>query len=203
MAQRERTSIAGLLRGVLRPDRTRDRISVGEVVETLGRHGFPVLMVILAFLNIVLAPLPMVSVILGLPLVLIAGQACLGRVRPVLPAWLARRSIDRTELQRRIAGSIAWIERAERLVRPRLTALCGPRWRRAVALVCLLLSVILFLPIPFGNIPPAAGIMLLGLGLLRRDGVFVAAGLATAVATVALLGTAGAVLVGAGARLPI
>lgn len=199
----ESASVAGLLRALLRPEVVGERVSVGEVVEIFGRRGLAVVMVILAFLNIVLAPLPMVSVILGLPLVLVAGQMTLGRGRPALPSWLARRSIGRAELERGVAGSIVWIERVERLLRPRLAALCGPRWTRAAAMVCLLLSVILFLPIPFGNIPPAAAIMLLGLGVLRGDGVFVAAGMATAATTAALFGAAGALLVRAGAELPV
>jgi hypothetical protein len=47
--------------------------------------------------------------------------------------------------------------------------------------------VALFLPIPFGNILPAAAIACVALGLAERDGLAVAVGYALALASVALL----------------
>ena len=37
--------------------------------------------------------------------------------------------------------------------------------------IALLLAIILFLPIPFGNIPPAWAIAAFALGILERDGL--------------------------------
>jgi hypothetical protein len=50
-----------------------------------------------------------------------------------------------------------------------------------------LLAIIVFLPIPLGNMLPALAICLLALGILERDGVWILAGLATAAASVALV----------------
>lgn len=50
-----------------------------------------------------------------------------------------------------------------------------------VGLVCLLLSVVLVLPIPLGNVLPALAISLLALGVLTRDGLWVLVELPTAV----------------------
>ena len=60
--------------------------------------------------------------------------------------------------------------------------LSGPGW----ALLSLL-ALILFLPIPFGNIPPACAIACLSLGLAERDGVAVAVGYVLSAASVAIL----------------
>ena len=61
--------------------------------------------------------------------------------------------------------------------------------RRVVGLLCLLLAIVLPLPIPFGNVVPAATISLFALGLLARDGLAVLAGLAaTALSAAALAG---------------
>ena len=46
----------------------------------------------------------------------------------------------------------------------------------------LLLSVLLVLPIPLGNVLPALAISLMALGVLERDGVWVLAGFAVAAA---------------------
>jgi hypothetical protein len=49
--------------------------------------------------------------------------------------------------------------------------LLHPVQERIVGAACLLLAIILFLPIPFGNIPPAFAIAAFSLGILERDGV--------------------------------
>jgi hypothetical protein len=78
------------------------------------------------------------------------------------------------------------LQRAERILRPRLTLLLHPVPERIVGAACLLLAIILFLPIPFGNIPPAWAIAAFALGILERDG------LAT---VVGWLGTIGSLLI--------
>lgn len=50
-----------------------------------------------------------------------------------------------------------------------------------VGLVCLLLSVVLVLPIPLGNVLPALAISLLALGVLARDDLWVLVELPTTV----------------------
>jgi hypothetical protein len=58
---------------------------------------------------------------------------------------------------------------------------------RAIGAVCLLLSIILFLPIPMGNMPPAIAICLFALAILERDGIWVLAGFGAAIAAVAVI----------------
>jgi hypothetical protein len=53
--------------------------------------------------------------------------------------------------------------------------------------VCLLLSIILFLPIPMGNMPPAIAICIFSLAVLERDGLWVLAGCAAAAVSLALI----------------
>ena len=63
------------------------------------------------------------------------------------------------------------LQRAERGLRPRLSLLLHPANERIVGAACLLLAIILLLPIPFGNIPPAWAIAAFALGILERDGL--------------------------------
>jgi hypothetical protein len=63
-----------------------------------------------------------------------------------------------------------------------------------IGAVSLLLSVILWLPIPLGNHAPAASMMLFALALMYRDGVLVILGAIGALISLALVSlTAGAV----------
>ena len=76
--------------------------------------------------------------------------------------------------------------------RARLSHLAGLTWQPAVALAVGTMAIIVVLPIPFGNLLPALALMLMGLGLVFRDGVAVVAGLAGA--GLALAVTAGLVV---------
>jgi hypothetical protein len=56
-----------------------------------------------------------------------------------------------------------------------------------IGVICLLLSIVLFLPIPMGNMPPAAAICLFALAILGRDGLWVLGGLCATIAAVAIV----------------
>ena len=53
----------------------------------------------------------------------------------------------------------------------------GRVWVPVAGWLCVMLAFILALPIPFGNILPALAIVVLALGMLQRDGVWVLGGL--------------------------
>jgi hypothetical protein len=160
-------------------DDSRERISVGDLLEALGDRALAALLFVFAVPNVLPVP-PGTSTILGAPLVFLAAQLAFGR-RPWLPALIARRTMTRADfaaLVRRIGPSL---ERAERLLRPRAMGLALPPMEYLVGLVCLLLAVVLVLPVPLGNMLPALAISLLALGILERDGLWILAGLVTAV----------------------
>jgi len=110
------------------------------------------------------------------PLLCLSAQMLFGR-RAWLPTFVARRSMARDDFEALMSRVLPWLERAEKLLRPRLSVLALPPMEYLVGLVCLALAVILVLPIPLGNIPPAFAIALMALGILERDGIWVLAGL--------------------------
>jgi hypothetical protein len=72
---------------------------------------------------------------------------------------------------------VPWIQRFEKLSRPRLDVFTGPAGARVVGGVVFVLGLVLLMPFPFlGNIPPGAAACVLGLGLVERDGLIVAVG---------------------------
>lgn len=64
------------------------------------------------------------------------------------------------------------------MLRPRLDIFIYPPAEYLIGLLCLILSVILALPIPLGNILPAIAICLFSFGILERDGLCVLLGTA-------------------------
>jgi hypothetical protein len=161
-------------------DDSRERITVGDLLAALGDRALAALLFVFAFPNVLPVP-PGTSAVLGAPLVVLAAQLALGRP-PWLPAFIARRSLARTDFAALVRRITPWLVRAERLLRPRLMTLTHPPVEYALGVVCLLLALLLTLPIPLGNMLPALAICLLALGILEHDGLWVLAGLATAVA---------------------
>src|SRR5262245_54418873 len=64
------------------------RISLGALRDALGDRGFGVLLFIFALPNLVPVNIPLLSAVLGLPLVLLAAQLTYGRHKPWFPRWL-------------------------------------------------------------------------------------------------------------------
>lgn len=160
-------------------DTSRERISVGDLLAALGDRAIGALMFFFAAPNILPVP-PGVSTLLGAPLLFLSAQLMLG-MRPWLPGVVTRRSISRDDLATLVRRIVPWLAKAEKLLRPRALVLVRPPVEYFVGLVCLILAAILMLPIPLGNTLPALAISLLALGVLERDGVWIAIGLLASV----------------------
>ncbi len=170
----------------LMAESSEDRIPIGRLVEAFSDRAFGALMFIFALPNVIPMP-PGTSAVLGAPLVVIAAQLMIGRSTLWLPKALLRRSVRTVDLQRMNSAVGRYLRKTERFLSPRLSYLFGPIGDRAIGAVCLLLSIILFLPIPFGNMLPALAIACFALALLERDGILAILGLVVAVAAVGML----------------
>jgi hypothetical protein len=168
---------------------TEPRISLGALRDALGDRGFGVLLFIFALPNLVPVNIPLLSAVLGLPLVLLAAQLSYGRHKPWFPDWLTQQSFPRQGLTNVVLRALPFLERTERLLKPRLTVLLSWTAERFVGVAILILALILTLPIPFANWLPACGIAIIGLAIVEKDGLAVLVGLAVGVASVLVAAT--------------
>lgn len=170
-----------------------ERISLGDLLEAMQGRAFGALLIIFAFPNILPSP-PGLAGVLGLPLIFLSAQMVMGRP-PWLPDFIARRSMDRSAFATLVRRGAPWLARAERLLRERMLGLSSARSQRIIGIVCLLLSLTLVLPVPFGNMLPSIALCLIALGVLERDGAWIFAGIVSAVAAVGIVGGMGYALV--------
>lgn len=185
-------SLADLLRSLV--EGPSGPIRIRDMVDHFGHRAFGAMLFAFSVPNLLPLP-PGSSTVLALPLVLLAPQLALGVKSPWLPRAVAERTVDRVALKRAFDRLIPRLEQAERLLAPRLAFMFGPVGDRLIGLVCFLLALVLILPIPLGNMLPAASVAVLALGLTQRDGAAVLLGYlltATSVAVLAL--SAGAVV---------
>ena len=169
----------------LAADTSRERITVGDLLAALGDRALGALLFVFAFPNVLPTP-PGTSTVLGAPLVFLAAQLALG-LNPWLPGVVARRSMSQADFAALVRRIAPWLERAERLLRPRPLGVPRVLIERGAGTVCLLLSLILVLPIPLGNMLPALALCMLALGVLEHDSAWVLAGLVTAVVAVTVV----------------
>ena len=169
-------------------------VTVGTIRDALADRSFAALLLFFSGINLLPLP-PGSTTILGVPLIIISAQMIAGLEKVWLPQFIARRPVSRALLNRFIDAAIPKLLWLEKWIRPRAWPFSNRAADIAIGLFILGLSIILWLPIPFGgNWPPALGIFLFTLSLFERDGVFFAAGVfmtAVTAAVVTLILTAG------------
>lgn len=170
MSEHLKSSSVSELLDLIGKDSTRETISVGDILETFGNRAFGAMMFVFA-VPLVLPMPPGVSAILGAPLIFITFQWMLGRRTLWLPKVLLDRTISLSDFRTISHKLTPYLARIERRLRPRLTFMYNPLGDRIVGALCFVLSLIVFLPIPFGNMLPSFAIAAFAMGGAERDGV--------------------------------
>jgi hypothetical protein len=110
------------------------RVSLGDIADLLGTRSIGVWLLILALPMVLPVPAPGISVLFGIPLMIISVQLMLGYRRAWLPAMLARRSIARADYVMIMGRILPTMRQFERVVRPRTLALALEDWTIGMAL---------------------------------------------------------------------
>lgn len=181
---RPAASVSELLRLV--GARHGETVSVGDLLETFGDRAFGALMFVFAA-PLVLPMPPGVSAILGAPLIFITAQWMLGRKTLWLPGVVAKRDMSVADFRALTVKLEPYLERIERRLRPRLTFMYNPVGDRLTGLLCFLLSIVVFLPIPLGNMLPSFAIAAFAIGFAERDGLCALIGWVAAIISFAVL----------------
>ena len=142
-----------------------ERISLGEMAEAFGDRAFGILSLLLLLPGL----LPGMASVFGLPLLLLGVQMGLGLRVPKLPAVLARQTIKRADLLRLASASSMGLKRIERFVKPRPGFFTTPAGERIIGWLTAYVAIMLILPGPGTNGPPAFGNIAMALGLIEHD----------------------------------
>lgn len=162
------------------------KVSVGDLLDTFGDRAFGALMFVFAA-PLVLPMPPGVSALLGAPLIFVTAQWTMGRKTLWLPKALLSRTISMSDFRALVVKMKPHLERLERRLRPRLTFMYNPLGDRLVGFLCFVLSLIVFLPIPFGNMLPSFAIAAFAIGGAERDGVAALVGWVSAILSIFVL----------------
>jgi len=166
----EKTS--ALLRRIL-AELPADKVRIGHIVRQLRRRSFGGILIILAALGL----LPAISFFAGLAMIVPGLQMIAGFRAPLLPRVVRQREIGTDRVRALGNRAIPWIEKLERIVRPRWLFLTLPPMPSVVGFLVIGLALVAMLPLPFSNLPPAVALLCLSMGLLERDGLMILIGL--------------------------
>lgn len=155
-----------------------ERVSMQAMAQAHGHEAQGTLLLLMAMPC--LLPVPGVGSVLGLGMAALAAAMWRGHGVDCLPQRVADLHLPRHWAQRVLGLLATAYTLAGRHARARMGPLASAERRSLMAIVVGLMAFVIVLPIPFGNVMPALALMLIGVGLVFRDGLAVALGLATA-----------------------
>ena len=176
----------------LKGSRRTEAVSAGEIIEVFQHRSLGFLLTLFGLVAAlpIIGDIPGVSMLVATLILIVIAQSFLGGGSLWLPGFVARRKLDRDRFEKAIERSRPWVERVDRLLKPRLTALAAGRNQRWAISAAAAILAITFYPlafVPFGVNVPALGVLALGLGMMACDGVFVLLGYGLSAVTVFFL----------------
>jgi hypothetical protein len=151
---------------------------IRDLFRSLAGRGHAALVIVLSLPFCLPVPFFGLSTVFGGLLAFFGLRIAFGR-RPWLPRWIMGKPVHAETLVR-LADRMGHLEkRMHGILRPRHTHLCRNRWwhvSHGLTITTMALLLALPLPIPFSNLVAALPILILGLGLLEDDGLFVVLG---------------------------
>ncbi len=178
----------------LAEDAGSETVTLDWILGNLHERAFGLFLLILA-LPCCIPFLYGIPQVVSLPLMFVSAQIMAGRTSPWLPARLGAREVTRDSLQNLAKRASPWLERIEALSHPRLPALTRPPLDRLVGIALVLFSASILVPLPGTNTVPGIAVVIIAVGLLERDGLYVLAGSLIGTVWISTLIFAGATLV--------
>lgn len=156
---------------------TRDKkITIRDIAIALQDRSFGAFLLVFCLPNLVPLP-PGATFILGLPLIFVGWQmAASPGGRLYFPAIVSNYGVQPETFDAIVARLVPWMRWAEKLVIPRYWIFGSRLVERVIGVFALILAIVVFLPIPLGNWPPAFALAVLGFAHSQRDGLGVIIG---------------------------
>lgn len=167
-----------------------ERITFREILVELRHRAVGFALLIFALPCCLPMP-PGIPTVCGVAIVIIAANLIAGRQRLWLPRAITDKSVSRADLKRMVDRWLPYLERLERVCKPRFPIVTEPFAKVLIGIVIFALGFVMILPIPFlGNMPPGFAASVIAIGMTERDGLVVLIGtlvsaIAIAIASVA------------------
>ena len=167
-----------------------ERVTFREILTELKHRALGFALLIFALPCCLPMP-PGIPTICGIAIVIIAVNLIAARPRLWLPSAIADKSVSRADLRRIVERVGPYLERLEKICKPRLPIVTDAVGKVLIGVVILALGFIMILPIPFlGNMPPGFAATVIAIGMAERDGLVVLIGTLVSAAAIAVASVA-------------
>lgn len=163
-----------------------DTVTLRELMAAIGEQGLLLLCALATLPFLIPVSIPGVSTVFGAAIVLLSVAITLNRM-PWLPRRILDHEFDARKLVPVLHKGVNIVSRIDAWVRPRALGMTASYMTVVNGSVLVFAGLLLMAPfglIPFSNTAPAVGILLLAIGMIQRDGVFVVLGYLSTVLTV-------------------
>ncbi|WP_339671742.1 exopolysaccharide biosynthesis protein [Dasania marina] len=159
-----------------------DKVSIDQLMAQFQRRSFGGVLLLLAAVSLI----PGVSIFSGLAMAIIGLQLLAGFNTPAFPSLIKHYKV-KSDLVANIGHKcLRHISNMEHYIKPRYLRLTLPPALNIIGLIIFSLSLVVMLPLPFSNLPPAIALIILSMGLLERDGAVIVVGLLAAIIALAV-----------------
>jgi len=161
-----------------------ERLTFREILIQLRHRALGFTLLIFALPCILPMP-PGIPTVCGVAIVIIALNLITARRRLWLPNAIADKSVSRADLKRLADRVVPYLQRLEKICKPRLPIVTDSVGKVLIGVVIFVLGFIMILPIPLlGKMPPGFAASVIAIGMTERDGLVVLIG--TVVSAVAI-----------------
>jgi hypothetical protein len=168
------TNLEGLLDELEQAGEGRRRVSVGALVQQVGRRSFGPLLLLAGLLAVSPASgIPGMPTTVGVLVMAVAVQFLLGREHVWLPGWVLRRRMSRQRFAQALRVARRPARAVDRVLQPRLTALTRAAGAYVTAALCVLVAATMppLELVPFAATAAGAALTGFGLALIAGDGL--------------------------------
>lgn len=149
-----------------------------EIMQAIDDKGFGLVLILLSLPSALPVPAAGYSTPFGLLMFTIGIQMLKGRHTPWLPDKAKKMSLPHGFFQKMITAATKFLGFLESFIRPRLRFATQPMGRRFLAMLVIVMSLLMTLPIPGTNTFPAFVIFLIGVCISEEDGLLALAAMA-------------------------
>jgi hypothetical protein len=144
------------------------------ILQALGKRAFGMALLFFSLPSILpFSVMPGVSVVFSLPIAIFAFQMIFARKSLWLPKTISNNTISHKKVSKIINGVMPYLIKLELLSKPRWALMTCRIMEIINGIIILCLAILLMLPIPFSNFIFGGSIVIFGLGISEKDGVFV------------------------------
>ncbi|ACJ20335.1 exopolysaccharide biosynthesis protein [Coxiella burnetii] len=153
------------------------KITYHDILQKLGYRAFGLVLLFFALPSALpFSAIPGVSFIFSIPIAIFAFQMIIAQKALWLPKFIGERTIPYEKVSKIIHKVSPFLIKIEHLLKPRLYFMTKGFMKIMSGVVLFCLAIFLTLPIPFSNFLFALLIIVISLGLIEKDGLFIILG---------------------------